>query len=337
MAVVPNPVRACAALVVLLAALLFTATGSDAEPAHPRAAHHPKPIFGPSSVWRQRVDGPERLEALSPLYVKRLEAAAARGAWINTTGYSTPVYRVPGNQRRVRVTLDQAPGVHSELRRAIARVPIPAGARPAEGTDGNLVVWQPSTGTMWEFWGARRAADGWHARFGGRMSHLRSGPGYFPRDPGWGATATGLPLLGGLIRLAELRAGRIDHAVSMAVPDTRAGLYAWPAQRTDGTSNHPLSLPEGSRLRLNPRLDLDRLQLPRIVRLIAEAAQRYGIIVTDRGENIAFYGEDPTPYRRNPYWPGRREHFSGESPDRLLAAFPWSQLQLLDAKRHLDR
>lgn len=331
-----HPVRAAAAVLALVAGLLFAAAGSDAESTQRRAAQHPRPVFGPSSVWRQRVDGPARLEALSPLYVRRLASVSAEGAWINTTGYSTPVYRVPGNQRRVRVILDQATGVHNELRRAISRVPIPAGARPAEGTDGNLVVWQPSTRTMWEFWGARRAHNGWHARFGGRMSHLRSGPGYFPRDPGWGATATGLPLLGGLIRLAELKAGRIDHAISMAVPDTRAGVYAWPAQRTDGTSHHPLALPEGSRLRLDPRLDLDRLQMPRIVRLIAEAAQRYGIIVTDRGENIAFYAEDPTPYRRNPYWPGRREHFSGESPDRLLAAFPWSELQLLHAKRHLD-
>ena len=31
-------------------------------------------------------------------------------------------------------------------------------------------MYQPSTDTLWEFWLMRRAADGWHARWGGKLA-----------------------------------------------------------------------------------------------------------------------------------------------------------------------
>ena len=51
--------------------------------------------------------------------------------------------------------------------------------------------------------------------------------------------------------LDELKAGRIDHALAINLPAPRAGVFAWPAQRTDGTGP-PTALPEGARLRLDP-------------------------------------------------------------------------------------
>jgi hypothetical protein len=321
--------RLPAAVIGIAALAALALSGPPARSAQTQA--RPLPVFGPDSVWRRPLGRHARIDPLSALYVRRLARTAAGGAWINTTEYSTPVYRVPARQPGVRVTLDQPRGVNADLRRALARVPIPAGARPAAGTDGNLVVWQPATDTLWELWGARRARDGWHARHGGRMTDLSQSPGYFPRNQGWGASATGLPLLGGLIRIAEVRAGRIDHAVSIALPETRAGIFAWPAQRTDGNSHDLLALPEGTRLRLDPELDLSRLRMPRLVRLIARAAQRYGLIVTDRAANVAFFAEDPSPLGRNPYWPGPRKIFGGEYPDRLLQSFPWERLQVVRA------
>ena len=72
---------------------------------------------------------------------------------------------MPDGQRPVRVQLDT--GVSPALQAAFERVPIPATATPAGGSDGTLVVWQPGTDRMWEFWKATRRADGWHAAWGG--------------------------------------------------------------------------------------------------------------------------------------------------------------------------
>ena len=87
----------------------------------------------------------------------------------------------------------------------------------------------------------------------------------------------------------------------MGIPNVRAGVYASPAQRDDGKSSDPLSLPEGARLRLNPKLDLAALHLPPLTLLIAQAAQRYGILVSDGSANVTFYAQDPTPTGGNPY------------------------------------
>ena len=54
------------------------------------------------------------------------------------------------------------------------------------------------------------------------------------------STATGLPLLGGLVTSADLKRGSIDHALALSLVETAKATWAWPAQRTDGwtfTSN----------------------------------------------------------------------------------------------------
>jgi hypothetical protein len=201
-----------------------------------------------------------------------------------------------------------------------------------------MVVWQPSRDTMWEFWVARRLSDGWHARYGGRMRNVSKSPGHFrsiPTSSGqyaehslWGATATSLPLLGGLMRIKELKAGRIDHALAIALPEIRAGAYSWPAQRTDGESHHPSAIPEGARLRLDPALDLGKLNMSPVVRTIALAAQRYGIVVRDGAGAVTFFAEDPTPTSRNPFV-GPTGLFGGRYIDQAMREFPWSRLQVL--------
>jgi hypothetical protein len=222
-----------------------------------------------------------------------------------------------------RVTLDTD---YWLLQREWEAVPIPADARPAAGSDGHLVVHQPSTDTLWEFWRFQRGPDGWHARWGGKMRHVSRNPGAFPAP--LGATATGLPLIAGLIRPEELRRGHIDHALAFSLPEARAGVFARPATRTDGQTDSPGAIPLGTRFRIDPDLDLGRLSLTPVGRMIAEAAQRYGIVVRDKGGSISFYGEDPAPTGTNP-WYGTSGWFAGRSPNQVLARFPWDRLRLL--------
>jgi hypothetical protein len=300
-------------------------------------------FFAPSSVWNQPLRSSAPLDPRSSQLVSALvaeiqsEAQANGGPWINITSYSVPLYTVPANQPTVRVQLDHA--TEPALQSAWMRVPLPPTAQPAAGSDGQLVVWQAAKDRMWEFWRLVHASNGWYASWGGAMRRVSSDAGVFGSrvwpgaKPWWGASASSLALLGGLITLKDLQQHRINHALAISIPDTQAGLYALPAQRTDGKSTNQLALPEGAHLRLDPRLDLVALHLPPLILMIAQAAQRYGILVRDTSPIVTFYAQDPTPTGINPYI-GPDGYFEGKYPSELLASFPWRHLMLLKMSLH---
>ncbi len=252
------------------------------------------------------------------------------GPWIETSDDSTPIYSVGPDQRCVTVHLDVTETYGHTLRNAFARVPLPADARPAAGSDAHLTLIQPSTNSMWEFWHLRRDGDQWSAAWGGAMHGISSNPGYYTSEswPGaqasWGSTATSLPVVAGTMTIGELQRGQINHALAIAIPNARQGVFAFPAERTDGTLSTSAAIPEGTVFRLDPKLNLASLHLPRVIQTMAQAAQRYGIIVRDRTHHaIGFFAEDPTPLGANPY----TQLFDGKSPGVLLQSFPWKYLQ----------
>jgi hypothetical protein len=290
-------------------------------------------------VWNRPVEGaqldPRSSELVAALNSEVASEDAAPGGprlTIDTSAYSVPIYTVPAGQPTVPVT-PRNTSQHA-LAGAWSHVPLPADAHPANGSDGDLVVWQPSSDHIWEFWRLAHDSEGWRASWGGAIEHASQNPGVYGPEaaPGatrwWGTPATSLALLGGLITLEDLATGQINHALAISIPNTRAGIYALPAKRTDGTSSSPLALPEGAHLRLDPRLDLASLHLPHLTLLIAQAAQRYGLIIRDRSPNIDFYGQDPTPTATNPYT-GPRGYLEGKTPNQTIASFPWQHLQLL--------
>jgi hypothetical protein len=183
---------------------------------------------------------------------------------------------------------------------------------------------------MWEFWVMHQESDGWHARWGGEMDNVSSNPGYFTHSgqtTNWGATATGLPLLGGLITDADLKRGYINHALAISLVETARATWSWPAQRTDGGyfTSGISPAPEGTRFRLDPSLNIASLNLPPIDRMLAKAAQTYGMVVRDKAGAVVFYGEDPVNLPSNP-WPAA---FGNQWPNHVLALFPWSRLEAL--------
>jgi hypothetical protein len=302
-------------------------------------------LFAPNSVWNAPVPDTAPLDPSSAARVAAFnseigaEIGHATGPWINETSFSTPFYTVPADQPKVRVVLD-AGAWGAALQRALdVGVPIPVGARPAEGTDGHLTVYQPASDTLWEFWKAVRMNDGWHASWGGSMRDVSKSPGYYTSRSwaglsgsegwNWGASATSLPIVAGTIMIDELRRGRIDHALALDVPDACATIFSWPAQRTDGTLRTRDCMPEGAHLRIDPAVDLSTLRLPRITRILARAAQRYGVIVRDRTWHATgFFAEDPGPTGTDPY-SGPNGLYGGLRPWNFLPQFPWDKLRLL--------
>ncbi len=301
-------------------------------------------FFSPSSVWNRVLSPQARIDPSSTAMVASLNEAVQHeeqeksGPWINTKNYSVPIYTVSATQPTVPVTLVRHTP-EPPLSAAWSAVPLPEGAQPAGGTDAALVVWQPSSDRMWEFWQLHQTEEGWQAVWGGAIQHASRNSGVFgPRAwPGaktyWGVSASSLALAGGVITIEDLERGEIDHALAISLPEIRQGVFATPAERTDGRSANPSSLPEGARLRINPNVDLASRQMPPLTRMLAEAAQRYGILVRDYSTVAAFSAEDPVPTGSSPYT-GPEGFFEGRSPSELLASFPWADLQVLAMNLH---
>ena len=144
-----------------------------------------------------------------------------------------------------------------------------------------------------------------------------------------GVSATNIALAGGMITLADVRRGKINHAMSVAIMDPAPYTQiSWPAQRSDG---HPASkglIREGQRLRLDPTLDLSKYDLTPMGRMVAEAAQTYGFIVTDKSGAVAVPTESGF----------REKATTGKNPwDTLLTVpdykvlenFPWDKPQFM--------
>jgi hypothetical protein len=288
-------------------------------------------FFGANAFWNTPLPNDAPLDPNSAPITEQLLRQVQIGfragprPTINTTSYTPPIYTVGPDQPRQRVHLARPPGYAPELEAAWQSVPLPSGARAADGSDSELVVWQPSTDTMWEFWQLRRRRNRWEASWGGRMDRVSQSNGaYGPPNENWGTTASSLALVGGLILPSELRRGQIDHALAVAIPRARAGEYALPARRTDGDSRCPHAVPEGARFRLDPAVDVNALGLSPPIRAMARAAQRYGIVIRDQSAAVAFYAQNPLPFGFDPY----PVLFGGQAPWDLLSSFPWQHLQL---------
>ena len=297
-------------------------------------------LFAPDSVWNKPLADNAALDPASGALVKTLRDTAAQnvadgsGPWIATRGTS-PLYIATANQRPVRVQLDTG-SWGATLQLVLEAVPIPAAAVPAVGPDAHMTIYQPSTDRLWELFAARKLSDGWHASWGGAIMSVSRFPGYYSTDswphlsgPHWGATASSLPVIAGTMMIDELKTGVIPHALALNIPWAKSNVYSWPAQRTDGTSTDPNAIPEGTHFRLDPKLDISALNLPPLTRMMAVAAQRYGMIVRDQtGHAISFFAEDPTQYGIDPY-SGNTGFFGGPWPNAITKAFPWEHLQLL--------
>lgn len=279
-------------------------------------------------------------------------------ASVNIDKYSPPLFSVGANQPTVRVELarPEEPGwSFAPLQRQFEAVPIPENFAPSPGTDGEAIVYQPSSGAYWEFWRLEktgrkttnsqgRLVDEWRAAWGGHIADLRTNPGYFATSREgykFGTAATGLVLLAGLITIEEQRRGVINHALHFSIPQTReASVWAHPAQRSDGHLQDQDAIPEGATFRLPADLNLDAIDMDPYARMLAKAVQKHGMVLRDVSGAVNFYAENPTSlYQQDPYYGSggilrcpRAAYDWSCSPVSRLRGFPWDKLQALRAR-----
>ena len=100
------------------------------------------------------------------------------------------------------------------------------------------------------------------------------------------ADAAGLPILAGLVRWDEVKAGSIQHAIRFTV-DCTTEAYVWPARHEAGV-NDPDCPPMGARFRLKADFDLTGFSAK--AKTILRAMQRYGLMLADNGSDWYFQG-----------------------------------------------
>jgi len=341
----------------------FGPEASGQNPAEPRTSLTIEPgrEFAPNSYVHTPL-GERDVSVLSTRWVEDVQRQIRQNynvVRVNIDEYAPPIFIAGPDEPTVRIKAERADDPSwsfDPFQEQLAGVPLPENFAPSPGTDGEAIIYQPSSGRYWEFWRAEKtgrqiensagvAVDEWRAAWGGRIDDLGSNPGYFSAPPGsprFGTTATGLPLLAGLMTIEEQRAGIIRHPLHIALVETRRGVWMHPAQRSDGQVDDDAAIPEGATFRLPLDLDLDALALTPYCKMIARAVQEYGMTVRDKAGAVVLYGENPLASldASHPYYgrdgilgcPGGEFAWSC-SPDtnNLLRNFPWSSLVALDA------
>jgi hypothetical protein len=301
-----------------------------------REPARPPRVFAPDSFWYRALPPDVPLHPNSVNFTRdflRQKKAYYGTVSINTRAYACPVYVVGPDVRPVKVTewdCQRKGWKDPKLAAQWAAVPIPDHAAPADGTDAEMCIYQPATGSLWEFWQARKVDGQWQACWGGGMRNVSKDPGIWERP--YGTTATGLPFIGGQITPDELRRGVIEHVMGIALVDLeKPGVVSWPASRSDGHNprKEPDRIPEGLRFRLDPRVDVGALNLSPVGKIIARAAQRYGFVVWDKAGAITLRADNPKSYtqrgEKDPY----PELFDGKPAWSILQGLPWERLQFL--------
>jgi hypothetical protein len=107
------------------------------------------------------------------------------------------------------------------------------------------------------------------------------------RPAGWtSADAAGLPIFPGLVRLDEVQAGRIDHAIRFTVACT-SRRYVWPARHHAGSRDDRCP-PMGARFRLKAGFPIAGFGSD--AKVVLRAMKRHGLIVADNGSDWYFQG-----------------------------------------------
>jgi hypothetical protein len=237
-------------------------------------------LYSATSPLNLRVPDRAPVDSESAVMVARLAEEVDEKGWaISTKEYTVPVFRATASTEKKTVRVRTRGTVH--------RVPIPNNAFPSPGSDGHLAVIDIRSGCEYDFYRGRRLNGSWEAENFNALP--TNGSGIYPR--GLATRASGFANSAGLITAAEIRRGRIEHALVFSMPSTRAGGPVRPATSSDGTTSGAGAIPEGARLQLDPALSLAGLAPWQ--RVIARALQRYGMYLADTGGAVALYAQHP--------------------------------------------
>ena len=246
------------------------------------------PMFPPDNVWNTDI-------STLPIHPR----SAAWMASMNSAGrnlhpdfgpsfgaqpvpYGIPFTVVDASHPKVAVTFDYAAESDPGPYPFGADTPIEGG--PNAGGDRHAIMVDRSTCTLYELYDAQYNPSGSTAGSGAIWSLSSDAL----RPATWtSADAAGLPILPGLLRPDEVRAGVVNHAIRFTASRTDQSLL-WPARHQAGSAADPNLPPMGARFRLRATFDISHFRPD--TQVILRAMQHYGLILADNGSDWYFQG-----------------------------------------------
>jgi hypothetical protein len=132
--------------------------------------------------------------------------------------------------------------------------------------------------------------DSWHCSNGAKWDLSKNSYGQRPK--GWtSADAAGLAITPGLVRVDEVRAGAVTHAIRFTLHCSTTSFVKPATHEAGSTSCGANGPPMGIRVRLN-KSKFDITTLSASAQVVAKAMQTYGMILADNGSDFYFQGED---------------------------------------------
>lgn len=210
-------------------------------------------------------------------------------------------------------------------------VPIPDNTSIPPGTDGQIALMDPTTNKVYSIWQTTHNTS--NNTWGGSWGGLATLHGDGREQSGTSSTATMLSRPAGVIRISEIAAGEIPHALFFASDAcaTGASNYRYPAQKTDGDNSagvaHPIQ--QGTRVQLDPSIDLTAIPGITAAEIaVGRALQKYGAYCGDKGgSRMSFSAEYVETLA-----PGQPYYDAGIHWDYFdMNHIPWSSLRVLNS------
>ena len=244
--------------------------------------------FADSSPFNSRIPDNAEIEPNSDEIVNNMMGSMSGGdLYVGIDLWSVPVFFANSSTPQYDVDITDEWAIWDVME----GVPIPDNAVPDPEEDGHMCIVDNDTLIEYDFWQAQKTPSGWTASWGNMIS--LDSEGIYTDN--WGARGSGFALTAGLIFPNEVAQGQINHALAYSTDwfYVKAGGAVRPATTSDGRSNAPLAIPEGTRLQLDPAIDVDNLGLPEAGKVIAKALQEFGMFLCDNGGGHQFYAYNP--------------------------------------------
>lgn len=262
------------------------------------------PLFPADNIWNARID----TLPVHPRSVAFINSIGANitlhpdfGTFWQGAPIGIPFAVAPATQPNVTITF--GPGGYP-AQSDTGPMPIPPTALVEGGAnasgDRHVLVIKQGECKLYELYRAFKINDAQWQVDSSAVYDLHS---HALRPAGWtSADAAGLPMLPGLIRMDEVKAGEIAHAIRFTAVRTQRA-FVWPARHFASNITDANVPAMGQRFRLKASKDLS--SYPKDIQVIFTAFKRYGLILADNGSNWFVGGE------HNPAW----------NDDMLVSAF----------------
>jgi hypothetical protein len=297
----------------------------------PQTSKHVWRPFSDNSPWNQKI--PENPK-IDPNSNELIDDFASRGSiYINMNEWSIPVYFVNSDTTPKYIVHDSRKGIYGKGFSFPRQIPIPANAVPSppEGGDNHLCIIDKAKNLEWGMWWARKSENNEWSTGLGAVTDL-NGTGV--AEPWYAverefdshrARASGFPLIAGLVRVEEIKVGKIEHALVFAYDHCRSEFFIPPASTAQATTQNiknTSGIPMGGRIQLDPKYDIENSGLSESGKIIAKALQEYGAYCGDyAGANVIYAENSPAVLKE---WEGlldSEEMYNVFSPEMIKENF----------------